>query len=94
MTASWLPQRQPDAGAVVLRDFPAGLAVRVACTRCSRFGKYQLPALIRRYGPAAGLPEVLAELSRDCQRRIDGQQADLCGAYFPGLGVKPAGREE
>ena len=87
MTASWLPQRQPDAGAVVLRDFPAGLAVRVACTKCSRFGKYQLPALIRRYGPAAGLPEVLAALSADCQRRID----DLCGAYFPGLGATPAG---
>lgn len=80
-----LPQRRADAGAVLLRDFPAPV-LRVACGACGRAGRYGVPALVERFGPAAGLPDVLAVLAADCPRRGAGRFSDPCGARFPDLG--------
>lgn len=82
---TWLAQRRADAGAVLLRDYPAPL-LRVACDACGRAGRYQLSALLERFGPAAGLPDVLAVLAAGCLRRGAGRFSDPCGARFPDLG--------
>jgi len=51
-----------------------------------RAGRYRLPALLERFGPAAGLPDVLAALAADCPRRGAGRFSDTCGARFTNLG--------
>jgi hypothetical protein len=48
-------------------------------------GRYGLAGLVRRYGPAAGLSEVLAVLSADCPRREDWRSTEPCGACFSDL---------
>jgi hypothetical protein len=90
---TWLPQRRADAGAVLLRDYPAPV-LRVACDACGRAGRYRLPALVERHGPAAGLPDVLAVLAGDCPRRGAGRFSDPCGARFPELARPDATRRE
>jgi hypothetical protein len=50
-----------------------------------RAGWYTLAALVQCFGPAAGLPEVLAALSADCPRRQDWRFHGPCGAGFPDL---------
>lgn len=80
----WLPQRQPGQGAVLLRDYP-GAVILVDCPRCGRAGRYALARLVERFGPAAGLPDVLAVLAADCPRRGVGRFTDPCGAGLPEL---------
>lgn len=70
--STWLLQRRADAGAALLRDFPAPV-VAVGCEACGRAGRYRLPALLERFGPAAGPPDVLAALAADCPRRGAGR---------------------
>jgi len=48
-------------------------------------GRYRLAALIERFGPAAGLPDVLTTLSADCPRRGIGQFGGPCGTQYPDL---------
>jgi hypothetical protein len=79
---TWLIQRRPDNGMPLLRDFPIEL-VRVTCHRCMLARQFQLTSLIDTYGPAAGLPDVLATLSADCLRHRAIQTSDLCAARFP-----------
>jgi len=83
--STWLPQRRADAGAVLLRDFPAPI-VAVGCEACARAGRYRLPTLLERFEPAAGLPDVLAALAADCPRQGAGRFSDTCGARFTDLG--------
>jgi hypothetical protein len=82
--AGWLSQRAPGDGAVLLREFPTKI-VRIACLRCDRAGQYRLAGLVERFGPAAGLPDVLWTLSADCPRLGVGQFGDPCGAHYPDL---------
>ena len=81
---AWLEQHQPGGDAVLLRDYP-GAVVRLNCQHCPRAGWYTLAGLIARYGPAAGLPDVLAALSADCPYRQDWRITGPCGAGFPDL---------
>jgi hypothetical protein len=85
MKSGWLRQEEGNRCAVLLRDWPAGDVVRVACSSCGRAERYRLAALIERFGPAANLPEVLFHVSRDCPRGGIGQLGDACGSYYPDL---------
>jgi hypothetical protein len=85
---TWLEQRQPGGDAVLLEDYP-GKLVRIECSHCDRTGRYGLALLVQRFGPAAGLPDVLAALSADCPRRQDGRINGPCGAGFPDLVLRP-----
>jgi hypothetical protein len=76
---------KPGEGASLLRDWPAGEVVRVACTRCDRAGRYRLAGMLDRFDPAAGGPDVLAALSADCPRRGINRYGDPCGVYYPDL---------
>jgi hypothetical protein len=60
--------------------------VRLDCRHCLRSGRYRLAVLIERYGPAAGLPEVL---SADCPRRQDWRFHGPYGAVFRDLMTRP-----
>jgi hypothetical protein len=60
---TWLEQRQPGCGAVLLQDYPAGEVVHVTCQRYDRAGRYHLAGLVERFGPATGLPDVLEALA-------------------------------
>lgn len=55
--------------------------VFVGCDKCSRTGSYGLASLIVRYGIDKGLPDLLAELSRDCPQRA-GVGLERCGAVY------------
>jgi hypothetical protein len=76
-----LPQRQPGDDVMLLQDYPARL-VRIDCRYCNRTGRYGLARLVQRFGPAAGLPDVLAALSAGCPRRQDWRVTGSCGADF------------
>jgi len=69
---------------MLLRDYPDAV-VRLDCRHCPRAGWYTLDGLIARFGPAAGVPEVLAALSAGCPRRQDWRTHGPCGAGFPDL---------
>jgi hypothetical protein len=86
---AWLKQCQPGGDAVLLGDYPDKV-VRIDCGYCDRTGRYGLAGLVRRYGPAAGLPDVLKALSADCPRRQDWPIHGPCGACFPDLVPGPA----
>ena len=86
---AWLPQRELDPDVILLRDYP-NRVVRIDCRHCDRSGRYGLALLVRRYGPAAGLPEVLAALSADCPRRQDWRITGPCSAGFPDLVPRPS----
>jgi hypothetical protein len=44
--------------------------------------------LAERFGPAAGLPEVVDVLAADCSKRGIGQYSDPCGTYVLDLMAK------
>jgi hypothetical protein len=88
---TWLEQRQPGCGAVLLRDYSAGEVVRVTCRRCDRAGRYRLAGLVERFGPAAGLPDVLEALAADCPQRDVNRFGDPCGALFADLWPRGTG---
>jgi hypothetical protein len=90
---TWLEQRRPGDSAELLQDYP-GKLVHIDCRHCDRTGRYGLAGLVRLYGPAAALPEVLATLSADCPRQQDWRTAGPCGAGFPGWcrGRRPSRR--
>jgi hypothetical protein len=62
--------------------------VRIACRHCLRAGQYRRAGLAERFGPVAGLPEVVEVLAADCPKRGIGQYSDPCGTYFPELVAK------
>ena len=58
--------------------------VRIACRKCDRRWQYRRAALIVLYGESAALPDVLAQLTRDCPNR-GAVSNKASGAYFPNL---------
>jgi hypothetical protein len=86
---AWLKQCQPGGDAVLLLDYPDRV-VRIECRYCERTGRHGLARLVRRFGPEAGLPDVLKALSADCPRRQDRRFNGPCGAGFPDLVPGPA----
>jgi len=79
---TWLPQRQPGSDVTLLRDYPADV-VRIECTTCGWADQYRLVALMARFGPAAGLSDVLFVLSADCPRQQEWRFTGSCVASFP-----------
>lgn len=74
----------PKSGARILSDFEGNLeALTFVCSKCDRRGRYHLATLIERFGDAATVPNVLAEISADCPRRSPKRQSalDLCGVH-------------
>ncbi len=55
--------------------------VYIACTKCIRTANYGLSGLIMSYGIDKGLPDLLAELSRNCPQRA-AQGRERCGSDF------------
>jgi hypothetical protein len=73
-------------GAITLADVAARTDVLdIRCTRCERAGRYQVAALVKRYGPRIGIPDLLRRLSADCPCRKSVSAYDLCGVHCPGL---------
>jgi len=80
---TWLRQRRRGDGAVLLADWPGGPMVLVECTPCGRTGRYALARLVERYGPAAGMPDVLDAITADCPRHRRARFFDQpCRARF------------
>lgn len=61
------------------------VSLNVACTRCTRQGRYQVAHLIQTYGKEKALPELASDLRGNCPKK-DTFVADRCDVYFPGLG--------
>ncbi len=70
-------------GPLTLAEYPEEI-VSVSCRKCDRRGRYRRSSLMALYGKKAALPDVLAQLARDCPKR-GGIGNDSCGAYFPDL---------
>ena len=84
---TWLTLRQPGPDVVLLCNYP-GKVVRTDCQHCDWTGRYGLAGLVARFGPAAGLLDVLAALSTNCSRRPDWRVTGPCGAGFPALAAR------
>jgi hypothetical protein len=73
-------------GALSLADVAARTDVlAVACSRCTRSGRYCLDTLIKQYNRRLGVPELLAKLSADCPKQLSVSAYDMCGAHCPEL---------
>ena len=71
-------------GTPTIRDFPAD-PIEVECKKCGRNGRYRKAALIKKYGGDIVLPDLLALIAGDCDKRTAlGNQG--CGAIYPALG--------
>ena len=71
-------------GTPTIRDFPAD-PIEVECKKCGRNGRYRKAALIKKYGGDIVLPDLLALIAGDCDKRTTlGNQG--CGAIYPALG--------
>lgn len=74
------------SGSITLDQVAERTAVLVvACSRCTRAGRYHLETLIARYGQHCGVPELLRLLSADCPKRASISAYDLCGIHGPEL---------
>ena len=51
------------------------------CTRCPRFGRYNLNRLIRKHGAGMTLPVLKEILSKDCAKHQAANVYDRCGIY-------------
>src|SRR5262249_11305663 len=71
-----------------LRDYPAEI-VRLACTRCGRFGQYRKQTLIERYGADIRLPGLREGISQ-CNRQ--GKSDAACMVHYVGLDAYAAAR--
>lgn len=75
----------PTGGARTLNDLliEGRERVGIACAKCERVGSYGLAGLISAYGVDMRLPDLLAELSADCPKRVgSGLGTDRCGAVY------------
>ena len=71
-------------GTPTIRDFPAD-PIEVECKKCGRQGRYRKAALIKKYRGDIVLPDLLALIAGDCDKRTaQGNQG--CGAIYPALG--------
>ena len=70
-----------------LSDYPF-IIVRIACSRCSRKGRYRLARLAERFGADARLTDVLAKLSASCPHADTARHQSVHergGAIYPDL---------
>ena len=76
----------PRSGSILLGDW-IGKAntIEFACGRCDRRGRVSVVSLLDRYGPDIAMPDLLADISADCPRRLNPSQVltDLCGIHTP-----------
>ena len=76
----------PRDGAITFDDLQGKLtALRVACEKCGRAGRYHVERLIERRGPRGKVVDLLAEVTADCPRRAAANFTDRCGAKCPDL---------
>ena len=76
----------PRDGALTFDDLHGRLtALRVACEKCGRAGRYNVVGLIERRGHDGKVVDLLAEITADCPRRITGSFNDRCAARCPDL---------
>jgi hypothetical protein len=74
----------PTRGSITLEAVAAQTAVlAVACTQCTRSGRYRVAGLIAEHGPYCAVPELRRILSGDCQKRGDAHRG--CDVFFPEL---------
>ena len=74
----------PDRGSITLGVVAARTAVlAVACTRCSRSGRYRTATLIEQHGAGCVIPELRRVLVSDCPKR--GNVHGGCDVWFPEL---------
>jgi hypothetical protein len=72
-------------GSVALADVAARAThLDVACTRCSRRGRYQLARLAEQFGGDYALPDLGAELA-NCTNRNATAHGERCDVFFPNL---------
>ena len=76
-------------GALLIKDHPLNV-IEIACEKCNRRGRYRRSSLLEKYGPTMVLPDILAELSANCDLR-DSVGNEGCGAYYPALDPERAG---
>ena len=71
-------------GSRTIKDFPTD-PIEVECKKCGRNGRYRKAALIKKYGSDIVLPDLLALIAGNCDKRTAlGNQG--CGAIYPALG--------
>ena len=67
-------------GTLNIRDFPTD-PIEVECKKCGRNGRYRKATLIEKYGDNIVLPDLLALIVGDCDKRTTlGNQG--CGAIY------------
>ena|SRR5690349_14949321 len=59
--------------------------LELTCGMCDRRGRFVMTRLLRDYGLAIPIPELLALLTADCPRRADASLPGTCEAKFPQL---------
>ena len=81
------PTFMPRDGAVTLEDLvQRGLdRITISCATCGRAGSYKLARALDLWGPDAKLPDILADLTRDCGKTPSAAILDRCEARFEGL---------
>jgi hypothetical protein len=81
------PTPMPRDCAVTLEDLvQRGLdRITVSCASCGRAGSYKLVRALDRWGLDAKLPDILADLTRDCGKTPSAAILDRCEARFEGL---------
>ena len=73
-----------DRGSIMLGAVAARSAVLVvACTQCSRSGRYRAATLIEQHGAGCTIPELRRVLANDCPQR--GNAHGGCDVWFPEL---------
>jgi hypothetical protein len=77
----------PRDGAVTLEDLvQRGLdLITVSCASCGSAGSYKLARALDLWGPDAKLPDILADLTRDCGKTPSAAILDRCEVRFEGL---------
>ena len=78
-------QRQQVKSPDTLGEYPFPV-VRIACRFCPRRGRYRLETLMRAYGAAYQLTDLLAHLASDCRAAVERTGRLGCtGPYLPDL---------
>ncbi|WP_087670879.1 hypothetical protein [Caballeronia humi] len=72
-------------GSVALAEVAARAShLDVACTRCSRRGRYRLARLVEQFGGDYAMTDLGAELA-NCPSRSATAHGERCDVYFPCL---------
>ena len=78
------------SGAITLSDVRE-TSLTVVCALCNRGGVYSVRRLEAKHG-GAGLPDLLAFLSKDCPKRSSTSELDRCAPKFEWPNGPPSGR--